>query len=91
MDGHQPAADTPDMDIELGRAWRQHRRHLLDVGFRMLGNLADAEDVVQEAFARLVRADRARSTTWRTACRRRQSVVHRPLRSDRRHPTSSGA
>jgi RNA polymerase sigma-70 factor (ECF subfamily) len=45
-----------DVDLQLGRAWRQHRRHVLDVSFRMLGDLAAAEDVVQEAFARLVDA-----------------------------------
>jgi RNA polymerase sigma-70 factor (ECF subfamily) len=37
--------------------WREHRAHVLNVAFRMLGNIGDAEDVVQEAFARLSRAD----------------------------------
>ncbi len=44
------------MDDLLERAWREHRRHVLDVAFRMLGDLGDAEDAVQEGFARLVRA-----------------------------------
>jgi RNA polymerase sigma-70 factor, ECF subfamily len=57
MDRHQPAAESRDVDVELGRAWRDHRRHLLDIGFRMLGNLSEAEDAVQDAFARLVQAD----------------------------------
>ncbi len=48
---------VPDASGELDRAWREHRRHLLDIGFRMLGDLGRAEDVVQEAFARLARAD----------------------------------
>ena len=57
MDRHRRTAESRDVDVELGRAWRDHRRHLLDIGFRMLGNVSEAEDAVQEAFARLVRAD----------------------------------
>jgi RNA polymerase sigma-70 factor, ECF subfamily len=49
--------ERQDLDIQLGRAWREHRRYVLDVGLRMLGNLSEAEDVVQEAFARLLRVD----------------------------------
>src|SRR5205807_9173708 len=37
--------------------WREHRTYLLSVAFRMLGNIADAEDVVQDAFTRLLRSD----------------------------------
>ena len=37
--------------------WREHQPYLLDLAFRMLGRIQDAEDVVQEAFSRLVRAD----------------------------------
>src|SRR3954451_13216987 len=44
-------------DAVLAQAWRQHRRHLLDSAFRMLGNLGDAEDAAQEAFARLAVGD----------------------------------
>src|SRR5918994_2505468 len=51
------AAPPDDAGAAVAEAWRQHRRHVLDVAFRMLGNLAEAEDVVQEAFTRLVRAD----------------------------------
>jgi len=37
--------------------WREHHPYLVDLAFRMLGSIQDAEDVVQEAFSRLVRAD----------------------------------
>jgi RNA polymerase sigma-70 factor (ECF subfamily) len=44
-------------DARLDDAWRDHRRRLLDIAYRMLGSVSDAEDVVQEAYARLVRSD----------------------------------
>jgi RNA polymerase sigma-70 factor (ECF subfamily) len=77
------------MDDELGRAWREHRRHVLDIGFRMLGNVAEAEDVVQEAFARLTRADLDRIDDvggWLVVVVSRLCLDR--LRSDRRHPTT---
>ena len=43
--------------LELERRWRAHRRRLVDIGYRMLGSVADAEDVAGEAFARLAAAD----------------------------------
>lgn len=38
-------------------AWSDHRGLLLDVAYRLLGHYGDAEDVVQEAFSRLLRDD----------------------------------
>jgi RNA polymerase sigma-70 factor (ECF subfamily) len=37
--------------------WTAHRRRMLDIAFRMLLDLGDAEDVVQEAFTRMARVD----------------------------------
>jgi RNA polymerase sigma-70 factor (ECF subfamily) len=50
--------DEPtDLETMFGGAWREHRRYVLDVALRMLGDLGEAEDVVQEAFIRLARTD----------------------------------
>jgi len=38
-------------------AWANHHRFLLDVAYRLLGSYSDAEDLVQEAFSRLLRTD----------------------------------
>lgn len=52
-----PGTDGPDRSIE--NEWTDHRKRLLDLGYRMLGSVSEAEDVVQEAYARLLVADRA--------------------------------
>src|SRR5437763_4779167 len=41
----------------FNQAWAEHHGFLLDVAYRLLGSYSDAEDVVQEAFTRLLRSD----------------------------------
>jgi len=43
-----------DEQPEFIQAWRAHRPYLVDLAFRMLGDIATAEDVVQDAFSRLL-------------------------------------
>ena len=41
---------------KISRAFREHRPYLVDLAFRMLGDIGAAEDIVQDAFTRLLRA-----------------------------------
>ena len=46
---------TPVSSINsIDNAWAQHRPYLVSLAFRMLGDIGDAEDAVQEAFVRLM-------------------------------------
>ena len=42
---------------DLAAIWLEHHRYLLNVAYRMLGSVSEAEDVVQDAFAKLLRID----------------------------------
>jgi RNA polymerase sigma-70 factor (ECF subfamily) len=46
-----------DSEVRIETVWLEHRAFAVDLAFRMLGNISDAEDMVQEAFTRLFRAD----------------------------------
>ncbi|CQD24903.1 sigma-70 family RNA polymerase sigma factor [Mycolicibacterium conceptionense] len=41
----------------LEAAWHDHHPYLVNLAYRMLGDIGEAEDVAQEAFLRLARAD----------------------------------
>jgi RNA polymerase sigma-70 factor (ECF subfamily) len=43
-------------EARISEAWRENRTHLVDLAFGMLGDIAAAEDAVQEAFVRLAKA-----------------------------------
>src|SRR5512146_2015301 len=42
---------------KISRAYQDHRPYLVDLAFRMTGDIGAAEDIVQDAFSRLIRAD----------------------------------
>src|SRR5918999_1799320 len=47
------------LEIDAARAFAEHRARLVGVAYRILGSVADAEDVVQDAWLRWSRADRS--------------------------------
>ena len=49
--------ETYSSDTALANIWMEHHRYLLNIAYRMLGTVSEAEDVVQDAFARLLRID----------------------------------
>jgi len=53
----RPRRADGQVDPRFETAWADHRRHLLDVAYRLLGSESDAEDMVQEGYARLLVAD----------------------------------
>lgn len=44
----------PSATSRVQDAWEQHRPYLVNLAFRMLGDIGEAEDVVQDAFERLM-------------------------------------
>ncbi len=79
-----PGGDDPVVDA----LWKAHRRRMLAIAFRILLDLGDAEDVVQEAFSRLARSDVAAiddPEAWLVVVTSRLCVDR--LRTRQRHPT----
>lgn len=54
---HRSGANSISTDPAFADVWREHRRYLLNVAYRMLGSVSEAEDIVQEAFTRLLGVD----------------------------------
>ena len=45
------------MSTTVEHAWRLHRAYLVNLSYQILGDVGEAEDVVQESFLRLARTD----------------------------------
>jgi RNA polymerase sigma-70 factor (ECF subfamily) len=76
---------------EAGAGYAEHRPLLFSIAYRMTGSVSDAEDIVQEAFARLAQAlhggtavSEPKAYLARTATR----LALNHLRSARRHRES---
>lgn len=55
--GQTGARPADGADGEVIVAWQEHRPHLLNIAYRLLGSVSDAEDMAQEAYLRLLKAD----------------------------------
>ena len=51
----RPTPTSPDP--ALAGVWLEHHRYLLNVAYRLVGSVSEAEDIVQDAFARLLGVD----------------------------------
>jgi RNA polymerase sigma-70 factor (ECF subfamily) len=72
-------AATSDTDIATDAVFEAERRRLVGLAYRITGSLGDAEDIVQEAWLRLRRADPAtveRPAAWLTTVVSRLALDH---------------
>src|SRR5262245_49063996 len=58
-EGPEGTGLSPPCTDEAGEGYAEHRPLLFSIAYRMTGSVSDAEDIVQEAFARLTQALRA--------------------------------
>jgi RNA polymerase sigma-70 factor, ECF subfamily len=76
-------------------AWRSHRPYLVNLAYQMLGDVGEAEDVAQEAFLRLSRADPSQiddARAWLTVVAGRLCLDQmRSARARHEQPNESGA
>jgi RNA polymerase sigma-70 factor, ECF subfamily len=57
MNQDELGANPVDQNAPFIDAWSHHRNYLLNIGYRLIGSFSEAEDLVQEAYARLLRID----------------------------------
>src|SRR5215468_22647 len=57
MEGSTVLVAMTSTSDPVSDAWAAHRPYLVGLAFRMLGDIGEAEDTVQEAFARLMATD----------------------------------
>ena len=74
-----PAVPVPG---ELERAYQEHSGLVFRTAYRVTGNAADAEDVLQTVFLRLVRRDASAA-----ALENHESYLRRSAVRERRKPT----
>jgi RNA polymerase sigma-70 factor (ECF subfamily) len=73
----------------IDAAWREHRPYLVNLAYQMLGDVGGAEDIAQEAFLRLARADTAQIDdlrAWLTVVAGRHRDLTRPRSGRPGHP-----
>ncbi|NND03642.1 MAG: RNA polymerase subunit sigma-24, partial [Acidimicrobiia bacterium] len=55
MTSPPPNPDSNASGVES--AWLEHHQRVLNIGYRMLSSVTDAEDVAQDVYARLTEAE----------------------------------
>ena len=88
-------SSPPSPGDPVTEAWRGHRPYLVNLAYQMLGDVGDAEDVVQEAFLRLARTDMGTLDDvrgWLTVVTGRLCLdLARSARSRREYPGETSA